>query len=126
MDLSTEEILSLLSERARAEISRSTEYRFILQQIQYLTETVREGFEDFADQITELEEMILSSDYRQASLKRQLATHYKNLNTLQEEKAKRGGEINISLDNRIETLQEEIEKIQKELKFREDVEKSLE
>ena len=123
MDLSTEELLALLSDQTRAEMARleaeqtrANEFRWILHQIEYLQQVVREGFEDISTRVSELEDIILSSDHRLASLKRQLAINTKTLNALQEEQARRAGGINIALDNQIETVQTEIDKIEQEIK----------
>lgn len=115
MDIETKAILDLLSERARAEFDRTAEYRFILHQLQYTQQVIREGFEDFSNRLSELEDVILSSDYRQASLRRQLAANLKTLNALEEARAKRAGEIDVGLDNRIEELRADIKVIKKEL-----------
>lgn len=115
MDIETRAILDLLSERARAEFDRTAEYRFILHQLQYTQQVIREGFEDFSNRLSELEDVILSSDYRQASLRRQLAANLKTLNALEEARAKRAGEIDVGLDNRIEELRADIKVIKKEL-----------
>jgi len=101
--------------RVELEQQRTHELRWILKQIEYLQQVVREGFEDFSERLVEIEEIILGSDYRTASLRRQLAINQKTLNMLQEEKALRAGEINISLDNKIESLKAEIAKIEDEV-----------
>jgi len=115
VDVETEAILQLLSERARAEMDRTAEYQFILRQLQYTQQVIREGFEDISTRISELEDIVLSDDHRHASLRRQLAANLKTLNALQEERAQRAGEINVALHNRIETLRTEIENIKQEL-----------
>lgn len=107
--------MELLSERARAEFDRTAEYRFILQQLQYTQQVIREGFEDFSSRLAEMEELILSSDHRRASLRRQLAANLKTLNALEEARAKRAGAVDVALDNQIEALRIQIDQIEREL-----------
>ena len=140
MDLSTNELLSLLSDQSRAEMARleaeqtrANEFRWILHQIEYLQQVIRESFEDFATEmsdqadkqevrfvelsakILELEKLILGPDRHQSSLKRQLIMLQDECDRCREEKAKLAGQVNIALDRRIEELQSEIDKIRKEL-----------
>lgn len=115
MDIETEAILNLLSERARAEMDRTAEYQFILRQLQYTQQVIREGFEDFSNRLAELEELILSSDHRRASLRRQLAANQKTLNALQEARAERAGAVDVALDRQIEAVKAQIEEIEREL-----------
>lgn len=115
MDIETNELLSLLSERVQAEMARTSEVHWLLKHQEYLLATIREMFEDMAERITELEEIILSSDFRQASLRRQLALNLKTLSELEEEKAMRAGEVSIVFNRQIEALKEEIDNIKREL-----------
>lgn len=122
MDLSTEELLALLSDQTRAEMARleaeqtrAREFTWILHQIEYLQQVIREGFEDISTRISELEDIVLSSDHRRASLRRQLVVNLKTLSAFQEERALRADEINVALDNRIETLRTQIDQIKQEL-----------
>lgn len=141
MDLSTDELLSLLSDQSRSEMARleaeqtrANEFKWILHQIEYLQQVIREGFEDFSTEIVELterqearyaelsekilevEKAILGPDSHQRSLKRRLLLVQDELDRLREEKAKKAGEIDIALDRRIEGLQIEIADIRNELK----------
>ena len=122
MDIETDELLQLLSDRVKAEMARTTieeqraaELRWLFKQQEYLLAAVREYFEELAERITGLEELILSSDHRLASLRRQLAGNVKTLSALEEERAQRAGEINVALDNRIESLRAEIIGIESEI-----------
>lgn len=119
--------------RLEAEQTRANEFKWILHQIEYLQQVIREGFEDFSTEIAELsdsqeeryaelsqkilelEKAILGPDSHQRSLKRRILLLQNELDRLQEEKAKRAGEISISLDRRIEELQAEILEIRSEL-----------
>lgn len=119
--------------RLEAEQTRANEFKWILHQLEYLQQVIREGFEDFSTEITEqaerqearyielsekvleIEKLILGPDLHQRSLKRQLLLLQNELDRRKEEKAKRAGEINIRLDRRIEELQAEIETIKCEL-----------
>lgn len=119
--------------RLEAEQTRANEFKWILHQVEYLQQVIREGFEDFSAEITEqadrqearyielsekvleIEKLILGPDLHKRSLKRQLLLLQNELDRCREEKAERAGEINIRLDRRIEELQSETGKIKCEL-----------
>lgn len=122
MEIETDELLTLLSERVQAEQARTaqaertrSELHWLFKQQEYLLATIREVFEEMANEVAELKEIILSSDYRYASLRRQLAANIKTLSDLEEERALRGGEVSVVFNRQIEMLRDEIENIKQEL-----------
>jgi hypothetical protein len=123
MDIETDELLTLLSDRVKAEAARAeaeqqriSEIQWLLKQQEYLLATIREFFAEIAQRIDDIELLILSGDLRQRSLQKQLAQELVNLNHLQEERARRGDESSVWLKNQIVEIEERIGKINQELR----------
>src|SRR3989304_5787408 len=99
VDIDTDELLTLLSDRVKAEMvrveveqQRMVEMRWLFKQQAYLLATVQEFFTEIAQRIENLEETLLSRDARRRSLRLQLIQERLNLNKLQEDRARRGSE----------------------------------
>lgn len=118
MNIETDELLTLLSERVRAEMARTEaeqqralEIGWILRQQELIIATMQEFFAEMSQRIDDLEELIISKDSRIIQLKKQLHQWITNLDKLKLEKARRGGELSLSLENQIRQAEMEIEKI---------------
>ena len=150
MDIEIDELLSLLSDRIKAEMAqdeldnqRNSKIRVLLKQQEYLLAAIREFFTEFAERvegledqlvnkksndllskiiqrIDDLETLIGSGDLRYKSLQKQLAQEVLNLSRLQEEQASLGGQTSNRLLNQLAETRKRIERIKEEMEAEKD------